>query len=56
MFKIGEKLLRKMDSRGRVTIGESVLKDAGIPKDSLLQVETEKGKIVISVVEIKRGE
>ena len=56
MPKIGEDFVRKLDNRGRITIGADMLKDAEIPKDSILKLETEKGKIVISVLYTKRGE
>lgn len=58
MFKIGNLFIRKMDPKGRLTLGADVLKEAGIPKDSLLRLEVENGKIVIGAVsvQIEKGE
>lgn len=59
MFRLGDLFIRKLDPRGRLTLGADVLKESGISKDSLLQLQTEKGKIVISVIEkieIRKGE
>ena len=59
MFRLGDLFIRQLDPRGRLTLGKDVLKETGITKDSLLQLQTEKGKVVISVIkkiEIEKGE